>query len=312
MEPFSEQEKRQLLTEILKQSQVDNHQLYRVIGHFNIAPNWFHLALPNGRNLAQCQATLVMIGNEVTAQGTKRKAPGDGQSSECGNGVQPSGSQGPQAQPLHTAAQNPQMNVQHQSAMPANPQQYQHQPGPPPKKKGRPAYAGRNAVGQQPFNPRALAPMPNQQIVQNGQPSFRPIAPAPQLYPSVVAVIEPVVNSGMNQGLMCAPPSQQRGGVMKTHRYQTEMDRQRSDQKALAALSRLPGQAPDRPRSSSDAIHSVSKQEATEQDRSRSVELIESKEHISDAEDDTPEKARKQNNGSPEPSKVLRRSQRKV
>ncbi|KAG8668727.1 hypothetical protein FPOAC2_08031 [Fusarium poae] len=312
MQPFSEQEKRQLLTEIVKHSQIDNHQLYRILGYFNVAPNWYHLALPNGRTLAQCQATLAMIGNEVAAQGTKRKAPGDGQNSECGNGVQPSGPHEHQAQPQPTAAQNPQMNVQHQSAMPTNPQQYQYQPGPPPKKKGRPAYAGRNAMGQQPFNPRALAPMPNQQIVQNGQPSFRPIAPAPQLHPSTITVVEPVVTSGMNQGLMCAPLGQQRGGVMKPHRRYAEMAGQRGGQQALAALSRLPGQVSDRPRSSSEAVPSVSKQEETEQDRSRSVEVIEAKEHIISDEDDTPDKVQQQKNGSPEPSKALRRSQRKV
>jgi hypothetical protein len=50
MQPFSEQEKRQLLTEIVKHSQIDNHQLYRILGYFNVAPNWYHLALPNGKS----------------------------------------------------------------------------------------------------------------------------------------------------------------------------------------------------------------------------------------------------------------------
>ncbi|GKU03927.1 hypothetical protein FLAG1_07780 [Fusarium langsethiae] len=314
MEPFSEQEKRQLLTEIIKHSQIDNYHLYRIIGYYSVAPNWFHLALPNGRTLAQCQATLARMGNELSAQAAKRKAPGDGQSSEGGNGVQSSGPQEPRAQPQPTAAQDPQINAQRQSAIPMNTQQYQYQSGPPPKKKGRPAYSGRNAMGPRPFNPRALAPMPNQQVVQNAQPSFRPIAPAPQLYSSTIAAIEPV--GGMNQEVMCATTTQQQGGMglptPQVRMAMEEMARQRGDQQALAALSRLPGQASNRSRSNSEAVPSASKQEENERGRSHSVELIETNEETSTAEDDKSEQKQQHENGTPNPSKGLRRSQRKA
>ncbi|KAF5230040.1 hypothetical protein FAUST_10020 [Fusarium austroamericanum] len=316
MEPFNEHEKRQLLTEIIKHSQIDNHQLYRFIGGSSVAPNWFHLALPNGRTLAQCQMTLATMGKEVSAQGIKRKAPGDGPSNEAGNGVQTPGSQEPEVQAQSGTVQSSHMSVQHQSAMPMNQQQYQYQSGPPPKKKGRPAYSGRNAMGQRPFNPRLLAPMPGQQVVQNAQSSFRPIAPAPQLHSGTAAAVGPVVISGMDQGLMCAPAAQQQGRMrlptVRVRMAMEEMARQRGDQQALLALSRLPGQAPNHSRSNSEVVPDTSEQEETEKDRSRSVELIETKDETSAAEDDTLEQAEGEKNGTPEQSKGLRRSQRKA
>lgn len=74
----------------------------------------------------------------------------------------------------------------------------------------------------------------------------------------------------------------------------------------------LPGQAPNHSRSNSKVVPDTSEQEETEKDRSRSVELIETKDETSAAEDDTPEQAEGQKNGTPKQSKGLRRSQRKA
>ncbi|RGP61528.1 hypothetical protein FLONG3_10471 [Fusarium longipes] len=321
MEPFSELEKRQLLTEIIKHSQISNQQLIMIIGWFSLAPNWFHLTLPNGRTVAQCQAAYVAMGNEASALGMKRKAPGDEPNSQGNNGVQVSASQVPRTQSQPTAAPNIQMNAQHPSAVLMNSQPYQQQSGPPPKKKGRPAYAGRNAIGQRPFNPRPLAPMPSHQLAQIAQSSFRPIAPAPQLYPNEIMVIDSVVSSGQGQGLVYAPNAQQQqqqqqGGMsignMLTRRTVEELTRQRCEQQRLLAASQAPGQAANRPRSNSEAVPSAPKQEATEQDRSRSVEPLETKNQSGADEKNGSDQAKGKENSSPDQNKGLRRSQRKA
>jgi hypothetical protein len=85
--------------------------------------------------------------------------------------------------------------------------------------------------------------MPPQQAVQNAQSSFRPIAPAPQLHPSTVAVIEPVVVSGLNPGLICASTAQQQGQMRVPspimRRDMEEIVRQRREKERRLSLSQV-------------------------------------------------------------------------
>ncbi|KAH7182717.1 uncharacterized protein B0J16DRAFT_151878 [Fusarium flagelliforme] len=307
MEPFSEQEKRQLLIELIKHSPIDNYTLYRVIGLSSIAPNWFHVALPNGRTVAQCQAALMHIRNEMSESGLKRKAPGEEPSSERSNSVQSSGSQESHAQPQTTAAPSVQMNNQRAPNMPLKPQQHQYQPGPPPKKKGRPPYANRNA-DQRPFNPRLLAPMPPQPVLQNAQVSFRPIAPAPQLHPGTIptVVLATVRTPNMEQqGEMGIPTPPTSMAIQERARHTVE-------QKRLPASSQPPEQDLSRPRSNSEAFSTPLKQEITEQDQPRSVELLETKDQNDASEKESSDQEGREGNGTTNGNKKVRRSRRKT
>lgn len=163
-----------------------------------------------GRSVAECQATLMCMRNEAEA-GMKRKAPSEEPNSESSNGVQVPSSQEPQMQPPPTTGTRPQMNMPYQTTTPTNPQQHQHQIGPPPKKKGRPAYAGRNVISQRPFNPRPLAPMPPQQALRNAQSSFRPIAPAPQLHQGAIIALTPAAVRSLHEGFQHELTTEQQG-----------------------------------------------------------------------------------------------------
>jgi hypothetical protein len=306
MEPFSEQEKRQLLIELIKHSPIDNYTLYRVIGLSNIVPNWFHVALPNGRTVAQCQAALMHIRNEMSESALKRKAPGEEPNSERSNSVQSSGSQEPHAQPKTTAAPSVQMNNQRAPNMPLKPQQHQYQPGPPPKKKGRPPYANRNA-DQRPLNPRLLAPMPSQQVFQNAQASFRPIAPAPQLHPGTIptVVLAAVRTPNMEQQGEMGIPTPQTSMAMQEKARHVEQQR-------LPVSSQPPEQDPSRLRSSTEAFPTPLKQEPTEQDQPRSVELLETKDQNDASEKESSDQEGREENGITNGNKKVRRSRRKT
>ncbi|KAJ4119939.1 hypothetical protein NW768_010529 [Fusarium equiseti] len=307
MEPFSEQEKRQLLIELIKHSPIDNYTLYRVIGLSNIAPNWFHVALPNGRTVAQCQAALMHIRNEMSESGLKRKAPGEEPSSERSNSVQSSGSQEPHTQPQTTAAPPVQMNNQRATNMTLKPQKHQYQPGQPPKKKGRPPYANRNA-DQRPFNPRLLAPMPPQQVFQNAQASFRPIAPAPQLHPGTIptAVLAAVHTPNMEQ------QGETRMTTPQTPVAIQERARHAVEQQRHPASSQPPEQDPSRPRSNSEAFPTPLKQEPTEQDQPRPVELLETKDQNDASEKEPSDQEEREEDGTTNGNKKGRRSRRKT
>ncbi|KAF5549011.1 hypothetical protein FPHYL_9761 [Fusarium phyllophilum] len=178
MEPFNDQEKRHLLAEIIKHSQLDVQYLESLVRH--IEPNWMQMQLPNGRNMAQCMETAqnMCIGQ----RGTKRKASEEESNTQNNTDGQLHNNQALPLLSQHSPAQNSPANFQRQPAMaPGLHLQQPKQPEQPPKKKkGRPAYAGRDVTSQRPFNPRPIAPKPSAQILQNPHPGFRTIAPAPQ------------------------------------------------------------------------------------------------------------------------------------
>ncbi|KAF5531102.1 hypothetical protein FNAPI_13390 [Fusarium napiforme] len=181
MEPFNDQEKRHLLAEIIKHSQLDVQCLESLVRH--IEPNWMQMQLPNGRNMAQCMETAQSM--YIGQRGTKRKASEEESSTRNNNDGQLHSNQALPLLSQHSPAQNSPANFQRQPAMATGPhlqqpQQPQQPEQPPKKKKGRPAYAGRDVTSQRPFNPRPIAPKPSAQILQNPHSGFRTIAPAPQ------------------------------------------------------------------------------------------------------------------------------------
>ncbi|EGU74693.1 hypothetical protein FOXB_14793 [Fusarium oxysporum f. sp. conglutinans Fo5176] len=178
MEPFNDQEKRHLLAEIIKHSQLDVIYLENLVRH--IEPNWMQMQLPNGRNMAQCMETAQNM--YIGQRGTKRKASEEESSTQNNIDGQLPSDQALSLLSQPSPAQNSPANFQRQPAMTPGPhlQQHQQPEQPPKKKKGRPAYAGRDVTSQRPFNPRPIAPKPSAQILQNSHSVFRTIAPAPQ------------------------------------------------------------------------------------------------------------------------------------
>ncbi|KAF5584908.1 hypothetical protein FPANT_7695 [Fusarium pseudoanthophilum] len=181
MEPFNDQEKRHLLAEIIKHSQLDVQYLESLVRH--IEPNWMQMQLPNGRNMAQCMETAQSM--YLGQRGTKRKASEEESSTQNSNDGQLHSNQALPLLSQHSPAQNSPANFQRQPAMAPGPhlQQPQQPEQPPKKKKGRPPYAGRDVTNQRPFNPRPIAPKPSAQTLQNPHSGFRTIAPAPQAVP---------------------------------------------------------------------------------------------------------------------------------
>ncbi|KAF5716108.1 hypothetical protein FGLOB1_2721 [Fusarium globosum] len=178
MEPFNDQEKRHLLAEIIKHSQLDIQYLEDIVRH--IEPNWMQMQLPNGRNMAQCMETAQNM--YIGQRGTKRKASEEESSTQNNNDGHLPSNQALSLLSQPSPAQNSPANFQRQPATtPGSHLQQPQQPEQPPKKKkGRPAYAGRDVTSQRPFNPRPIAPKPSAQNPHNSHSVFRTIAPAPQ------------------------------------------------------------------------------------------------------------------------------------
>ncbi|KAG5665192.1 hypothetical protein KAF25_009317 [Fusarium avenaceum] len=175
MEPFNDQEKRHLLAEIIKHSQISVQVLESLVKSRGVEPNWMQVQLPNGRNMAQCLQTAHEM--DILQRGTKRKAPGDSPEAQGSDDIHV-----PNSRELRLDLQLPTTPGSH-----ANMQRLSHlqqslssELSPPPKKKkGRPAYAGREVSNQQPFSPRPIAPKPPAHTLPNTTSSFRPIAPSP-------------------------------------------------------------------------------------------------------------------------------------
>ncbi|KAJ4192140.1 hypothetical protein NW755_004271 [Fusarium falciforme] len=71
MEPFTEEEKRLLLAEIIKNSQLDVKILGRFIKSNRIEPNWMRMQLPGGRPMVDCMRAV--DGLDIKPRGRKRK-----------------------------------------------------------------------------------------------------------------------------------------------------------------------------------------------------------------------------------------------
>ncbi|KAF5553138.1 hypothetical protein FMEXI_2548 [Fusarium mexicanum] len=272
MEPFNDQEKRHLLAEIIKHSQLDVQFLENLVRH--IEPNWMQMQLPNGRNMAQCMETAQSM--YIGQRGTKRKASEEESGTQNNNDGQLHSNQALPLLSQHSPAQNSSANFQRPPAMAPGPhlQQPQRTDQPPKKKKGRPAYAGRDVTSQRPFNPRPIAPKPSAHILQNPHSGFRTIAPAPQ------AVLPPRPPGSLHnkyKGLSRALP----GEFQNTHRnvdsYQPSImpsSGMLQPKQAVGILDNMPHEEhmSNRPRSLSEAVPRVQKQEGSPNNRSSSLQ----------------------------------------
>ncbi|EXK95127.1 hypothetical protein FOQG_03811 [Fusarium oxysporum f. sp. raphani 54005] len=271
MEPFNDQEKRHLLAEIIKHSQLDVIYLENLVRH--IEPNWMQMQLPNGRNMAQCMETAQNM--YIGQRGTKRKASEEESSIQNNIDGQLPSDQALSLLSQPSPAQNSPANFQRQPAMTPGPhlQQHQQPEQPPKKKKGRPAYAGRDVTSQRPFNPRPIAPKPSAQILQNSHSVFRTIAPAPQ------AVLPPRPPGSLDntyRGLSRAPVEfQNTHGNLDTYRPSITPSSGMLQPKQAAGILdniRHGEQMSNRPRSLSEAVPRVQKQEGSPNNRSSSLQ----------------------------------------
>ncbi|KAF7897340.1 hypothetical protein EAF00_005568 [Botryotinia globosa] len=70
--PFTEQEQRFLLAEVIKTSSIPPEKLLAILNESNVSPNWLLMQVPQGRNLASCIQTFDSIAgrtyNSLTPQ----------------------------------------------------------------------------------------------------------------------------------------------------------------------------------------------------------------------------------------------------
>ncbi|KAI1020056.1 hypothetical protein LB503_006409 [Fusarium chuoi] len=274
MEPFNDQEKRHLLAEIIKHSQLDVQYLEDIVRH--IEPNWMQMQLPNGRNMAQCMETAQNM--YIGQRGTKRKASEEESSTQNSNDGHLPSNQALSLLSQPSPAQNSPANFQRQPAMTprSHLQQPQQPEQPPKKKKGRPAYAGRDVTSQRPFNPRPIAPKPSAKNPQNSHSVFRTIAPAPQ------AVLPPRPPGSLHstyKGLSRALPVEFRNAHGNLDAYRpsiTPSSGMLQPKQTAGTLDHIPHgeQMSNRPRSLSEAVPRVQKQEDSPNNRSSSLQPI--------------------------------------
>ncbi|CVK94240.1 uncharacterized protein FPRN_10306 [Fusarium proliferatum] len=274
MEPFNDQEKRHLLAEIIKHSQLDVQYLEDIVRH--IEPNWMQMQLPNGRNMAQCMETAQNM--YIGQRGTKRKASEEESSTQNNNDGHFPSNQALSLLSQPSPAQNSPANFQRQPATtPGSHLQQPQQPEQPPKKKkGRPAYAGRDVTSQRPFNPRPIAPKPSAQNPHNSHSVFRTIAPAPQ---AVVPPRPPGSLHSTYKGLNHALPVEFRNAHGNLDAYRpsiTPSSGMLQPKQAAGILDHRPHgeQMSNRPRSLSEAVPRVQKQEDSPNNRSSSLQPI--------------------------------------
>ncbi|KAH6890498.1 hypothetical protein B0T10DRAFT_321357 [Thelonectria olida] len=167
---FTDEEKRFLLAEIIKTSQMDVDTLSNFIRANGIEPNWLQMQLPFGRNMNQCMQAADQVGIKQVSW-LKRKMTDDhgGPSSKRmslqGN-VEPSSvAPGPHHVPILPRPASSSAEIT-PAPTPAPP------PAPPatgPKKKGRPSRADRAKL--RPILPQAIAPRPPVEQNENNQPA---------------------------------------------------------------------------------------------------------------------------------------------
>ncbi|KAF4446018.1 hypothetical protein F53441_10296 [Fusarium austroafricanum] len=296
MKPFNDREKRHLLAEMIKHSQIDVRILASLVLSRQVEPNWMQMQLPNGRNMDQCMQTAQSM--DIGQRGTKRKASEEGPSN---NNVQPYSPQ--QLPPLAQSptTQSSLANIQRQPAMPPDPQSQQSEQSeqPPKKKKGRPAYAGRDVTSHRPFPPRLIAPRPPTQILRNPYPNFRSIAPARQtVLPSLSPESFPTIQRGMSRAL-----------AVEFHNAPSHFNPQKSavttsridlqNQLTRVPNSLPPGEeVPNRTRSLSEAMPRAEKKEASQTNRSSSLQPLGTNNQTRPAEGLTPDQTQQTTMGS--------------
>ncbi|KAE9577263.1 hypothetical protein CGMCC3_g6985 [Colletotrichum fructicola] len=177
--PFSEEEKRLILAEVIKTSNLDLGHLVDFLKLHKTEPNWLKMQLPPGRTMEQCiQVTEQMFQGPMRIPDLKRKPVGDLLDKPSKRLAVASPMEPPaQLPPLASASQGPsayanpmsprQMNAGPESGTASNGYPSPNQPPaapPPPRKRGRPSRADKarqlRAMLPQHFTPLAPAPAP--------------------------------------------------------------------------------------------------------------------------------------------------------
>ncbi|KAL2680916.1 hypothetical protein Neosp_008519 [[Neocosmospora] mangrovei] len=202
MEPFTEEEKRLLLAEIIKNSQLDVKILGRFIKSNRIDPNWMRMQLPAGRHMTDCMRAV--DGLDIKPRGRKRKVTYK-EEPDSQSGKEAASTSSQELPPLP----RPAIPSRHVPILP-RPSSTESRlspssqpPAPPPKRKrGRPMYSGREASGHQPALLRHIAPKPSDELRREQPRQLQPAnGPAPR------AILPKVYRDGPYQG--AAPPSSQ-------------------------------------------------------------------------------------------------------
>ncbi|CRK21784.1 hypothetical protein BN1708_013219, partial [Verticillium longisporum] len=156
---FTDDEKRFILSEMIKQSRLDVDILVNLIKGFKeFEPDWLKMPLPHGRTVNQClEAADAMFQTTVERPNLKRKSMGELQEVPFKRRVLPA-SLGHSTQPstLTPAAQLPAQSLLNQSSLTGPPAPGETQLVPAAKRRGRPSRADK-AKSLRPVLPQ-LAP----------------------------------------------------------------------------------------------------------------------------------------------------------
>ncbi|RSL46457.1 hypothetical protein CEP53_010318 [Fusarium sp. AF-6] len=202
MEPLTEEEKRLLLAEIIKNSQLDVKILGRFIKSNRIEPNWMRMQLPAGRPMADCMRAV--DGLDIKPRGRKRKVTYKEEPDSQSSKEAPSSSS--QDLPPLPRPSGPSRHVpilpRPSSTEPHEPPSSQSTAPQPKRKRGRPLYAGREAAGHQPVLLRNIAPKPSEEPRREPPRQLQPTnGPAPR------AILPKAYREVPHQGAV--PPSSQ-------------------------------------------------------------------------------------------------------
>ncbi|KAJ4307875.1 hypothetical protein N0V84_012439 [Fusarium piperis] len=219
MEPFTEEEKRLLLAEIIKNSQLDVKILGRFIKSNRIEPNWMQMQLPAGRSMAQCMRAV--DGLDIKPRGRKRKVTYKEEPDSQSSREAPSSSSQelpPLPRPSVPSKHVPILPRPSSTGSLESPLSQPTEPLPK-KKRGRPVYAGREVAGYQPIIPRPIAPKPSEEPRREHPRYLQPAnGPAPRTI--LPKVHREVAHQGAIPPSSQAPRAQQPGvGPVATSYY---------------------------------------------------------------------------------------------
>ncbi|KAK0385843.1 hypothetical protein NLU13_7020 [Sarocladium strictum] len=181
---FTDDEKRLLLSEIIKTSQVDVDELARFVASHAIKPHWeqwTRMQIPPNRTVAQC----MQVADQLTVHVSQLKRKRSTETASDGSAKRPSlpggyvsGSGASYHSSISAIASAP-VSI---APRPSNGHESSPVPSPPPpapvaKKRGRPSRADKAKRDLRPLLPQHIVPRPSDH--PSGGPEPRPILPAP-------------------------------------------------------------------------------------------------------------------------------------
>ncbi|PNY26202.1 Uncharacterized protein TCAP_03864 [Tolypocladium capitatum] len=188
--PFTPDEKRFVLAEMIKSSTVDIDTLMEFVQANNISPNWMNMQLPHGRNMNQC----IQVAEHISTLPTARKRQSTGNqgeppSSHVGGATESPDQHLPSTSPATKTTSPPKFKQLARIApRPTNGTTEDHGQGQtlsdppslprPSKKRGRPSKADMAKRDLKPILPKYIAPRPPNQMA--GYQMILPATSRPQ------------------------------------------------------------------------------------------------------------------------------------